>query len=221
MAGFLDFMTKTPIPQSDLDYFESVPHMRHHLHDARYTPAPFISVFRKPHSPSMDLFFAKTIRSPDTVPHCLMLLKKGALEGEWSISELTEESANTKTRPFPAPEVAEVTILFDLREGMNGFANTAHGGSMCALLDETLGMCAEIHRATRDKDNAKTNLYTAQLNTSFLAPVVTPNVVRIKAWLVGAEGRKWRLRAQMDDGHGKPITETESLWISSREQGSL
>ena len=220
MHNFFEFMTTTPVSQTDLDYFETIPHLRHYLHDPAYDVTPFVSVFKKPHSPSMDLFFAKTIRSPDTVPHCLMLLKKGGLERQWTLPELTAEKANTKSRPFPAPEIAEVTILFDLREGMNGFANTAHGGSMCALLDETLGMCAEVHRQIQDPE-AKTNLYTAQLNTSFLAPVVTPNVVRIKAWLVGAEGRKWRLRAQMDDGHGKPLMETESLWISSREQGSL
>lgn len=110
--------------------------------------------------------------------------------------------------------------LYDLKDGMNGFAHTAHGGAMCSLLDETLGMCAEVHRQTKFKER-RTKLYTARLNTSFLAPAVTPNIVRVKAWLVGAEGRKWRLRAQMDDGFGKVLMETENLWISTREEGSL
>ena len=163
----------------------------------------------------MDLFFARTIRSEDTVPHALLLLKKE----EWTVHDGTEPTS-TKTRPFSAPDVPDLTILWDLKDGMNGFADTAHGGAMCALIDESMGICAEIHRAKRFAEQ-RTTLYTAQLNTSFLAPVVTPNVIRTKVWLVGVEGRKWRLRAQLDDGFGKPLLETESLWISTREEEHL
>jgi acyl-coenzyme A thioesterase PaaI-like protein len=145
-----------------------------------------------------------------------MLLKKGYKD--WLLPE--GQRGSTKTRPFSSPEVTDVTILYDLQPGMNGFANTAHGGAMCALLDETLGMCAEVHRQTRYKDQ-KTTLYTAQLNTSFLAPIETPSVVRVTAWLVSAEGRKWRLRGQLDDGRGRVLMEVESLWISTRDEGSL
>jgi hypothetical protein len=212
--GMLEFIEQTPIPQSDLDFFSQVPHLKYYLSDPAYTPAPFYSLYVKPNNPTSDLFFAKTIRSDDTIPHCLLLLKKG----EWPLPQGPPQK--TQSRPFPSPEVPDVTILYDLKDGMNGFAHTAHGGAMCSLLDETLGMCAEVHRQTQYKSQ-RTNLYTAQLNTSFLAPVETPGVVRIKAWCVGAEGRKWHLRAQMDDGRGKVLLETESLWISVREEGSL
>lgn len=214
--GMQEFIQQTPVPQSDLDFFETVPHLRHYLHDPAYVPVPFYSVFVKPNNPTADVYFAKTIRTDETIPHCLLLLKKG----DFVLPDATSANTTTNSRPFPAPEVAEVTILWDLKDGLNGFAHTAHGGAMCSLIDETLGMCVELHRLARDKD-ARTNLYTAQLNTSFLAPVVTPNIIRIKAWLVGAEGRKWRLRAQLDDRRGKVLLETESLWISSREEVNL
>jgi acyl-coenzyme A thioesterase PaaI-like protein len=214
MHQIQDFLNGTPVPQSDLDFFKSVQHLQHYFSNPAYTPAPFYSLYTKPNNPTSDLYFAKTIRSDDTIPHTLLFLKTG----DWSIPE--GSPPNTKSRPFPAPDIPDVTILFDLQPGMNGFAHTAHGGAMCSLLDETLGMCAEVHRQ-KQFAGQRTNLYTAQLNTSFLAPVVTPGVVRIKAWLVGAEGRKWMLRAQMDDAKGKVLLETESLWISVREEGSL
>ena len=210
----LDFIEKTPVPQSDLDFFKSVPHLQHYFSNPAYKPAPFYSLYTKPSNPTSDLYFARTIRSNDTISHTLLFLK----QGEWPLPE--NPAPTTQSRPFPAPEDPEVIILFDLKDGMNGFADTAHGGAMCSLLDETLSVVAEVHRQTKFKQQ-RTKLYTAQLNTSFLAPVVTPNVIRIKAWLVSAEGRKWRVRAQVDDGHGKPLLEAESLWISVREEGSL
>jgi acyl-coenzyme A thioesterase PaaI-like protein len=216
LENILDFIDKVPVPQSDLDFFNSVSHLKHYLSptNTQYRPVPFYSVYQKPHNPSADLFFARTIASQDTIPHRLLLLRTG----EWTIPDLSNEDANGKqSRPFPSPSTPEVVFLFDLRDGMNGFSHTAHGGSMCALLDETLGMCAETHRQIMFKDQ-KTLLYTAQLNVSFLAPVTTPNVLRVKAWMVGREGRKWRLRAQMDDGFGRVLLETESLWISTREE---
>jgi hypothetical protein len=219
----LDFIDQTPVPTSDLDYFGAIPHLNHYIHDPQtnYKAAAFISVYRKPGEPSADLFFARTIASEDTVPHRLLLLRKG----NWDIPSISATDENkTQGRPFPAPETPEVILLYDLRDGMNGFPHTAHGGSMCALLDETLGMCAEIYRQTdtkREGGKSKTTLYTAQLNVSFLAPVRTPGVVRVRAWMVGREGRKWRLRAQMDDGQGKVLLETESLWISTRDEGAL
>jgi hypothetical protein len=214
----LDFVDKTPVPQSDLDFFTSIPQFSHYIQDTnpKYKPAPFYSVYRKPHDPRADLFFARTIASEDTIPHRLLLLRKG----DWNILDASSSLwSSKKARPFPSPETPEVVLLYDLKDGMNGFSHTAHGGAMCALLDETLGMCAEMHRHLASKDQPqKTTLYTAQLNVSFLAPIRTPSVVRVKAWKVGREGRKWRLRAQMDDGFGKVLLETESLWISTKEE---
>jgi acyl-coenzyme A thioesterase PaaI-like protein len=211
---FHSFIEQTPVPQADNEYFATIPHLRHYLKDTNYRAAAFYSLYTKPNDPTSDLFFAKTIRSMNTIPHTLMFLKTNS----WDLP--SSPSGPTKSRPFLTPDLPDVTILFDLKEGMNGFAHIAHGGSMCSLLDETQGMCAEFHRQLQFRDQ-KTTLYTAQLNTSFLAPVQTPNVIRVKAWLVSAEGRKWRLRAQLDDGHGKVLMECESLWISTREEGKM
>jgi acyl-coenzyme A thioesterase PaaI-like protein len=210
----LDFIDKTPVPQTDLEFFGSITHLRHYVQDPKneYRAAAFYSRYRKPHSPSSDLFFAQTISSKNTVPHCLLLLRNGA----WDIPSVPANDIDVK-RPFRTPEKPDVVLLCELQEGMNGFADTAHGGAMCALLDETLGVCVEIHRQKQFAEQ-KTTLYTAQLNVSFLAPVRTPSVVVVKAWMVGREGRKWRLRAQMDDGFGKVLLETETLWISVREE---
>ncbi|KIW05366.1 uncharacterized protein PV09_03882 [Verruconis gallopava] len=216
--NIVEFMDKMPVPQSDLEFFSSIPYVKHYLQDrdSPYKPAAFYSVYTKPNDPTADLFFARTIATEDTIPHRLLLMRKGV----WPLTNPAVGASNAKQRPFAAPETPEIIILYDLKAGMNGFANTAHGGAMCALLDETLGMCAEVHRQTQFKDQ-KTMLYTAQLNTSFLAPIKTPGVVRVKAWMLGREGRKWKLRAQMDDCQGQVLLETESLWISTKEEGNL
>jgi len=99
--------------------------------------------------------------------------------------------------------------------GLRALAEALGHKDAAALLDETLGMCVEVHRQTLFKGQ-ETLMYTAGLNVSFLLPVPTPSVLIVRAWLLRQDGRKWTLRAQIVGEDDRVLMETESLWISSR-----
>lgn len=211
----LEFIDKVPPPQADVDFFSSKAWIRKYFSrpDSAYKAVPFFSRFRKPDT--NDVYFSKTIASEDTIPHCLLLMRKGTWE--LPAGGIPDDG---KKRPFSNPPVPDVMLVVDLKSGMNGFAHTAHGGAMCALLDETLGMCVEVHRQ-RLFSSQKTLMYTAGLNVSFLAPVPTPSILIVRAWLLRQEGRKWILRAQVVGEDDRVLMETESIWISVKENSSL
>jgi hypothetical protein len=165
----LDFIDTVPVPEKDLAFFKTVPWASQLFSSASapYRPVPFFSRFEKPDT--NDLFFSRTIATSDTIPHCLLLLRHRA----WSVPSVSQDDG--KRRPFSSPKDPEVLLLFEVGPGMNGFAHTAHGGAMCSLLDETLGMCVETMRQSVTRE--QTMMYTAGLDVSFLAPVPTPAVL--------------------------------------------
>lgn len=211
------FVETVPPPKRDLDFFKAIPWARHYFTDdngnTSYRPVPLYSRYAKPDT--NDTFFSRTIANDDVIPHLLMLYRNGG----WG-NVTSDVPSDNKQRPFSAPPAPDAVLLFDLKDGMNGFAHTAHGGAMCAMLDEALGMTVEMHRQTLSSMDG-TLMYTAGLNVSYLAPVPTPSVLAVRTWFLKREGRKWYLRAQVVDGGSKVLMEADSIWITSKPQASL
>ena len=83
--------------------------------------------------------------------------------------------------------VMEVT----LGRAFEGAPGRAHGGSVAALLDETMGLVHVMNEAFA---------YTAQLNISFLAPTPIDVPIVARAWLSRREGRKLFIEASLRSG---------------------
>lgn len=210
-----EFMRTTSAPARDIEFFTNIP-WAHNLFKAAagsYRTAPFYSRYGK--ADTSDLFFSRTIATDETIPHMLLLTRR---EG-WG-QPSSDVPSDSKQRPFTAPAVPDSVLLVDLKEGFAGFANTAHGGAMCSLLDEALGMTVLLHRHAASAEDF-TTLYTAGLNVSFLAPVPTPSVLALRSWFIKRDGRKWFLRAQLVDGQGRVLLEADSVWISERPRATL
>ena len=77
-------------------------------------------------------------------------------------------------------EPGTITLL-NLGSDLNGFKNTTHGGVLCAILDEALAVCVEIHRQRLQL--GKSNLYTACLVTNYRAPDLNPSTIAVKSRL--------------------------------------
>ena len=75
------------------------------------------------------------------------------------------------------------------------------------VLDEVIGTVAENERPK----NMST--MTAYLNVDYKAPVRTPSVILVRAWLEKREGRKLWAKGTIEDGNGNVCTKGSALFI--------
>jgi hypothetical protein len=88
---------------------------------------------RTPISTTESTLVRETLNTSKTVKACVTYLKY--------IQPTEESRANgeTKEKPF-----IEVVALLDLQSGINGYANTAHGGFYGVVLDEVMGTAGNM-----------------------------------------------------------------------------
>jgi hypothetical protein len=135
-----------------------------------YKPVPFVTRYDK--GDLSDKFFNNAIDSNDTIPRDLALMRKEyALKGPSTGSKDPEQSQ--------VPEEPHFIVLCQLESGVNGYVNTAHGRVLAALLDETLGLCAEAYRVFVSSEQE--HILTAKLEVPYHSPLPTPSIIVIKA----------------------------------------
>ena len=182
------------------DFFLSTPWCAKLLNDPEFVPRPTPS--RKYKSSTEDAFFAKTLKTEDTV------------------------SAVTTFYRKPAPEathVEELRMLVSLEYGVNGWQHMAHGGIVGALLDEAMGSLSTINTTLRDHpksgDNAQPTGYmvTAYLNVTYLKPVVTPQIILVTASFKELKGTKHYIDGEVKDADGTVLAKAESLFLELRK----
>ncbi|PGH03374.1 hypothetical protein GX51_04105 [Blastomyces parvus] len=207
------FVASVPVPQADIDFFSKIPCARPYLDSNTYRAIPFSARFKNGGSlyTTSDKFFNTTLHSPDTIPHLLALERKRNSD---VADGLTLASQNTV-----GGGDADLVLFVDLREGLCGYMDTAHGGALGALLDEALGTCLEGCRRAFPEDHSR--LFTANLEVSYRSPVAVPGVVCVKSWLRRKEGRKWFLEGQILGEDGEIKCEAKALFLGAREKSQL
>jgi hypothetical protein len=199
MIDFQHLLQTLPIAQEDLAFFSALPSVQPYLSNtSHYQVIPFIS--RHDRGQNHDQFFKKTINTHDTVPRVLTFMRK---------PDITSNNEDRSPEP-------DFVVFAQLESGINGWEDTAHGGLLAALFDESLGLCAEGYRVFNKSSNETGTLYTATLDVSYRAPVLTPSVMQIQTWVRRREGRKWFLEAKMLDQDGAVRAEAKSLYVSER-----
>jgi acyl-coenzyme A thioesterase PaaI-like protein len=96
--------------------------------------------------------------------------------------------------------VMEVT----LGRAFEGAPGRAHGGTIAALLDETMGVVHVLNEALA---------YTAQLDITYLAPTPIGETITARAWLGRREGRKLYIDASLHAGDVK-LASAAALFIA-------
>lgn len=145
------------------------------------------SRYRKPSGE--DELFAHTLNNDDNISGYLSIYKT----------------------PAPEEAVEELTLLFRLGSGLNGYPGTVHGGIVATLLDEATGAILVLNmlRGVWPMIPAM----TAYLNTTFVKPVPTSAVVLGRARVDKIDGRKVYLSAVIEDGEGNELARGEALYI--------
>jgi acyl-coenzyme A thioesterase PaaI-like protein len=201
--SYRELIKKFSVSQEDVGFFAKMPFVRPYVEKfSVYQPVPFVTRYDKG-DPS-DKFFNKTINSNDTIPRVLALMRK-----EYP---LKPQSTGNEDREQPqVPEEPHFVVFFQLEPGVNGYVNTAHGGVLAALLDETMGLCAEIYRVFVSSEQV--HLLTAKLEVSYHSPLPTPGLIVIKTWVKRKEGRKWFLEAHILDHEGSLKATAKSVYV--------
>ncbi|KAL6251773.1 hypothetical protein RBB50_001983 [Rhinocladiella similis] len=196
------------VDPKDLEFFKSEPSTRKWLEHAQYSP--IITAARLTITDREDVFLNTTLKTDDTISHWL------ALVSDLTFPHPGKSSQTQSSRRPSGPENPEVLIFFHLCKGVNSFRDTAHGGLLCTLLDETLATVVELYRQTSSPNREE--LYTARLDISYRRPVKTPAVYIAKAWLEQREGRKWIVKGLLESSQGEICCNIDGLWVAARPQ---
>jgi hypothetical protein len=167
-----------------------------------YKPIPTDSRRLKP-STGEDGYFAQTLNTPSTIPHCLTLQRLNlqpppTTPPTWLPA--TKQDATTKPTPTLTPP--DIIMIFDLRSpGLSGHPSTVHGGIVATLIDEAMSLAVAAHTNAPGADagvddNPRGEIFTAQLDVRYKKRVVTPALLVVKAKVIGRVGRKFWVRAQ-------------------------
>ncbi|GMG36572.1 unnamed protein product [Aspergillus oryzae] len=205
---YRELISKLPVSQEDVDFFAQIPFARPHLDKSSpYHPVPFVT--RYDQGDLSDKFFSNAIHTNDTIPRILALTRK-----EYFLpSLLTVEKESDQPEGLEEPHFV---AFCQLESDVTRYINTTHGGVLAALLDETLGLCAETYRVFIPDEQE--HLPTARVEVDYHSPVPTPGIIVIKTWVKRTGGRKWFLEAHVLDHEGSMTATTKSLYIRLKSQ---
>lgn len=200
-AHWTDHCQRHPVTQDTIDHFAATPSTSAYLQDERYECIPTFGRVLKPDGE--DTFFAKTISSPETIPHFLTLLR----------SDLGSSPISDKDTDRPPDTITLIT--FGGRD-LVGHPTVVHGGVSTALLDEAMSFMVHMYQVRIAGDTPRNSTYTVNLNINFRAAVPAPGQVVVESRLVKVDGRKYFIKGIMRDTNGKVLVEAEGLWLSMR-----
>jgi acyl-coenzyme A thioesterase PaaI-like protein len=177
----------------DEQYFRSIPWVAAYLDSPLYVRSQGISRFYKNDETTAHTLFSTTFKTPDTFVASLSLYKKPS-------------DANGP--------ITETLTFMSLGSGLNGHVDTAHGGVVATILDEVAGLMLRVGAAPEGERGAP--IFTAYLNVNYRAPVRTPQVVVVAAWIRGVTGRKKMVSVEMRERDGRVLADAEALFVRAR-----
>ena len=187
-------VTGMPTPDLDRAYFLNIPWCASLLQDPSFTLIPTGSRQPKPSS-TEDTAFAETLNTKATIGAYIEFYQK------------------------PAPgtaEINELRTLLSLGYGVNGHADICHGGIVAAILDEVMGNILTRNTQIGNEKIARHH-FTVYLNTTYVRPVKTPQVVLVKSWVKEIKGRKYYTEGVIVDEKGLVLSKGEALFIGVLE----
>ncbi|OHE93292.1 thioesterase superfamily protein [Colletotrichum orchidophilum] len=178
------------LPQT-IGEIEALPWCRTLLANPKVTT--FVPQSRVPENTNPhDRFFGKTLNNASGIPACISF-------------HLTTPGKSV---------ITELSSLFALSRGVDGYPNIAHGGITAVLIDEVLGVLIQRNMDTeREHPVFKMNTVTSSMNIKYLKPIKTPCVVLGVGQIRDIRGKKILLRAILKDAEGVELVTCDSVWI--------
>jgi hypothetical protein len=187
----------------------AIAHLRSHpwanslISSTDYSPIETDSRRLKP-TTGEDGYFAQTLSTASTIPHCLTLQRRNIDPAPTETPAwlpATKAEAAAAAKPTPGLNPADVIMIFDLSSpGLSGHPSTVHGGIVATLIDEAMSLAVAAHANAPSEGgpegNPRGRIFTAQLDVRYKRRVVTPALLVVKARVVGRVGKKYWVRAQ-------------------------
>lgn len=198
------------VSPSTLTHFATHPLAQPTLQDPAFTPFP--SSRHTTHAGRGHTLSGKTWNTPATISHLLS----------------TQRPSADPAAPYPQPEAvrSEVRRFYTFGTDLNAHPNILHGGVVATILDSTLGYA--VGCALGSLGGSAAGMFTVQLSVGYRRVVRTPGTVRVRAWMVGREGRKAWAEGVVEcegDGEGEVVVcaRGEGMWMQPRkkEEGKL
>ncbi|EEP82917.1 predicted protein [Uncinocarpus reesii 1704] len=204
------------IPPATLSAFQSNPWTSSFISKPEYRAIETSARVKKPLGE--DAFFAETIATPTTIPHCLSLQRRHP-------SPPPSVPPSLPAPPAKWPKITtppDLVTLFEFgNPGISGHPNTAHGGVISTLIDEMMSVVIAMHIPGYifNEASERGRIYTLQLDVRFRNPVYVPGLAVLKIWCIAKVGRKFWLRAQVlqEEGLGDEKSGAQPLeWAKKK-----
>jgi acyl-coenzyme A thioesterase THEM4 len=95
---------------------------------------------------------------------------------------------------------------------------------VATVLDEIMGILLVVnaeYALQLSNGSERITQMTAYLNVSYKRPVRTPGVVLATARIMKAEGKKWWIRATIEDSERQELAVAEALFVNARADPRL
>lgn len=125
------------------------------------------------------------------------------------------------------PAIDVLRSLVTIGEQLAGFPGACHGGIISLFLDEVTGLHLALAGYVREHGRVwkpgegpalGKEYRTANLNATYLRPVVVPGTLLISSRILKSEGRKFWVAAQIEDQEGQVLAKAEVLYISTQRE---
>lgn len=185
-----------------------------------YQPVQTWSRLPKP-STGEDGFFAETLATATTIPHCLTLLRRRRQQQPQQQQQQQTESSGQEPPDWPAANVSpteppqidppDVVVLVSLgAPGICGHPDTAHGGIVATLLDEAMSMAVD---AQLDSTQTQTQTHLTKLS---IHPTQNPAATHAAAGAASIEPRNPIYTVRLDVRFKKPVEAPGVLVVCAR-----
>jgi acyl-coenzyme A thioesterase PaaI-like protein len=186
--------------QHDIAFFKTIPWCRALIDDPDY--AFTVTPARQPKANGEDELLARTLNTKSSISTLVSYYKK----------------PTSSSSP-----IEELKTLVSVGRGVNGWQDMLHGGIAATLLDELMGVLLHLNNDLLEerakavgKIHEHTNTVTAELTTKYLKPVITPQTLCVRVWLVRMEGRKGWVDGAIEDAYGNALVKGSGLFIQLR-----
>lgn len=167
--------------------------------------------------PTKDELMRKTLYNAECIPNVVAFYP----------THFPPDIRTSELQPGPRFLIESVTLLFDLRSGVNGYNGVAHGGLTATLIDEAMGtLMFQNHEVYKEKTGRNESMpaevlnmddlaiYTVSMGIQYQRPITTPQVVMVQATLSHIMGRKLFFKVMITNGDGGTLASGEGMWIS-------
>lgn len=118
-------------------------------------------------------------------------------------------------RPCREPDSisgVEECWLLSVGSDVDGKAGRSHGGFNALVLDQISG---SVSHHSNPVPNPPA---TATMTVDYKAPILTPCVILLRAWMIEQSGRKAWVKAVIENGEGTICCASKALFISPKDQ---